>query len=272
MADVEELRRTVAMACRVMGVEFPGAGHVSARIPGTDEMWLMCRGGAGRGLTGANLSNIRRLDFEGGPGGGPGLGNKYWPPHETPLHGEIYKARPDVGAVVHVHPRHAVLCSVIDVEFTPILGGYNPGLASIAILGIPVYERTATVVDQEMAVDMVKAMGSRDIVLLKGHGIAATGKTVEAATSVAQRFEQLCEFMWQVALSGRKPTEMSQLDKDRYDPRNPNRSASIAMLQRYGDRIPANEFEDGERGGPRVWTRKLETTVGLPDEHLDDDG
>src|SRR5437870_1655573 len=110
MTGEDELRKTVAMACRVVGAEFGmSAGHVSARIPGSDDMWMMCRGG-GRGLAGANLSNIRRIDFD---GSGDGLGQKFYPPNETPLHGEIYKARPDVGAVAHVHPKYAMLCSVV---------------------------------------------------------------------------------------------------------------------------------------------------------------
>lgn len=271
--DVDELRKKVAVACRVLGHEFPGAGHASARIPGTDEMWLRCRGGAAGegGLVATDVHHIRRLDFD---GEGPGRGKLHIAPHETPLHGEIYKARPDVGAVVHVHPRHAVLCSVVGVEFTPVFGGFNPGLARISILGVPVYSRAATVIDTDMAAEMIEVMGDRDIVLLRGHGIAATGKTVEAATTLACRFETLCELMWQVALSGRKPIEITPEDRLRYDPRNPNPVVFPPERDFQGVRRVGGGGGE-EEGGGTGWggyVRKVEQIYGLPSDELDSDG
>ena len=260
--DLAELRRKVAISCRILGSELGSGGHVSARIPDTNEMWLRCRGGrAENGLAATDLHHIRRVDFD---GEGPELGPKHASPHETPLHGEVYRARPEVGAVAHVHPRYALLCGVAGVEFVPVTGGYNPGLLRIALQGVPVYPRAATVTDKEMAGEMLEVMGSRDIVLLRGHGIAAVGRTVEAATSLAIRFETLCELMWQLALSGRKPFEVSPEDKARYDP------------NRRGPAVPASRdwqtllnTGDGEEMGWRGYVRKLERTAGLPDENVE---
>lgn len=258
----DELRKTVAIACRVVGTEIGSGGHVSARIPGTDEMWLRCRGGRSEnGLAGTDLHHIRRVDFD---GEGPGLGSKHASPHETPLHGEVYRARSDVGAVVHVHPRYALLCGVAGVEFTPVIGGFNPSLARISLLGVPVYPRAATVIDQDMASEMLDIMGDRDIVLLRGHGIAATGATVEAATGLAIRFESLCELMWQLALSGRQVAEISPADKARYDPR------SRETVRFSAARDWQSLLGDGEEMGWRGYLRRLQSSVGLPDEALDD--
>lgn len=267
--EPDELRRKVALACRVMGMEIGSGGHVSARVAGSDEMWLRCRGGGGEGgLSGTDLHHVRRLDFD---GGGPGVGSLHMIPHETPLHGEVYKALLEVGAVVHVHPRHALLCSVVGVEFTPIFGGFAPQLARIAILGVPVYERAATVTNKEMASEMIEVMGNRDIVLLRGHGIAATGRTLEAATSLAIRFESLCEIMWQVALSGRNPIELSQQDKDRYDPRNPNRPV-YPDWRLLGGGSRGGDEEEGFGTGWEGYVRRVEKTLGMPDERLLEDG
>jgi ribulose-5-phosphate 4-epimerase/fuculose-1-phosphate aldolase len=264
MAAVDELRKNVAISCRILGTQLGSGGHVSARIAGTDEMWLRCRGGRTEGgLSGTDLHHIRRVDFD---GEGPGLGAKHASPHETPLHGEIYRARPDVNAVVHVHPRYALLCGVTEVEFTPIFGGYNPGLLRIALEGVPIYPRAATVVDKEMAAEMIEIMGSRDVVLLRGHGIAATGSTVEAATSAALRFESFCEIYWQIALSGRRPVEISADDKARYDPRRPQQPWAPS---RDWQTLLASEGEE-IGGGWRGYVRRLEATAGLPDETLDD--
>lgn len=266
---IDDLRRKVALACRVLGHEFGSGGHASARIPDTDEMWLRCRGGAAGegGLTGTDVHHVRRVDFD---GEGPGRGKLHYAPHETPLHGEIYRARPDVGAVVHVHPRHALLCSVVGMEFTPIVGGYNPSLARMAILGVPVYPRAATVIDKDMANEMIEVMGDRDIVLLRGHGIAAIGRTVEAATTLAVRFENLCELMWQVALSGRKPIEVTPEDRLRYDPRNPNPVRFPDSRNWQGMRGGGGDEDAGMGWGGFV--QRVERAHGLPSEELDADG
>jgi ribulose-5-phosphate 4-epimerase/fuculose-1-phosphate aldolase len=254
--SIEELRRKVALSCRILGMEMGSSGHVSARIPGTDEMLLRCRSRGEGGLIATDLHHIRRLDFD---GEGPGLGEGHAAPHETPLHGEIYRARPDVQAVVHVHPLFALLCSVVGVEFRPVFAGYNPGLLRIALEGIPVYHRAATVVDREMAAEMIEVMGKRDVVLLRGHGIVATGTSVEAATSLAVRLESLAHIMWQITLSGRTPIEIGREDIARYHPRMRQKSA-----------MPASRDWQalvGEGGmGWRNYVRKLEQEVGLPSE------
>lgn len=264
--ELDELRRKVATSCRILGNEIGSGGHVSARIPGTDEMWLRCRGGRREGgLTGTDLHHIRRVSFD---GEGPGLGSKHAAPHETPLHGELYRARREVGAVVHVHPKYALLCGVTGVEFTPIFGGYNPGVLRIALRGVPVYPRAATIIDKKMAAEMIDVMGSRDIVLLRGHGIAAVGPSVEAATSLAMRFETLCEIMWQIALSGRKPIEISPEDKARYDP-NRRESVPVPASRDWQALLGGG---DGEEMGWRGYVRRLEGSLGLPDENLEDFG
>jgi ribulose-5-phosphate 4-epimerase/fuculose-1-phosphate aldolase len=263
MADeLADLRRDVAISCRILGSELGSGGHVSARIGGTGEMWLRCRGGrAEEGLAATDLHHIRRVDFD---GEGPGLGERHAAPHETPLHGEVYRARPEVGAVVHVHWRYALLCGVAGVEFVPVTGGYNPSLVRIALQGVPVYERAATVTDKEMAAEMLEVMGSRDVVLLRGHGIAAVGRTVEAATSLAMRFETLCELMWQLTLSGRRLFEITAEDKARYDPNRRGRAFPASR-----DWQTLLNVGEGEEMGWRGYLRKLERTGGLPDENVE---
>ncbi len=103
----EEARREVATACRILGAAIGSTGHVSSRIDDR-EMYLRCRGSNEAGLAYADTPSVRRMDFD---GKGPLIG-AYRTPHETPLHGEVYKLRPDANAVVHVHPYHAVLCGL----------------------------------------------------------------------------------------------------------------------------------------------------------------
>lgn len=84
----EELRKQVAIANRLMGAEFGvAARHVSARIPGSNEMVHRCRGGGAEGgMEYTDLHHVRQLNFD---GEGHGLGKRYFAPAETPIHGEI---------------------------------------------------------------------------------------------------------------------------------------------------------------------------------------
>jgi len=210
--SAQDLRLKVAISCRILGMlglVRDSTGHVSARIPGTDEMWIRCRGGDELGLEFTGLHNIRRLNFD---GEGPGLGGEHAAPNETAIHGEIYKHRPEVHAVVHAHPPYALLCGITGLEFRPVFGAFDPSALNIALKGVPVYPRAITVTNPELAADMLKVMGDRDVVLMKGHGITVTANTVEAATTQAIRFDQLANIMWQLALSGRQAPDLSPED------------------------------------------------------------
>ena len=216
-SQVDEIRKKVAISCRILGMlglVNESTGHVSARVPGTEEMWLRCRGGDECGLTFTGVHNIRRLDFD---GKGSGLDDKHASPNETPIHGEIYRAHPEVGAVVHAHPYYALLCGVTNMEFRPVFAAYDPSSLDIIQKGVPVFPRAVTVINKELAVDMLKSMGQRDVLLMRGHGITVTGPTVEQATQLAIRFDRISRIMWEIALSGRDAPVISDEDMARYD-------------------------------------------------------
>lgn len=218
MADeLDELRWKVATACRILGMQGlvrESTGHVSARIPGTDEMFVRCRGGDERGLLFTDVDNVRRVDFD---GDGPGMGDRHAKPNETPIHGEIYRAHPEVKAVVHAHPYYALMCGVTGIQFRPVFAAYDPASLSIILKGVPVFEQSATVVNKDQGADMVDAMGDRDVLLMRGHGITVSGGSVEAVTTQAIRFDRLSQIMWDIALSGREPIEIREEDRKRYE-------------------------------------------------------
>ena len=213
MADsFGELRKKVALSCRILAMEGQMKdilGHVSARIPGTDEMAIRCRDERESGLLFTTDEDIRRVYFD---GKGPGLG-EYAPPAELPIHGESFKARPDVGCVIHAHPPGALMCGIGEIQLRPILGAYD-GAASarLALEGIPVYPRSVTVTDQQLAADLLTYMGSKHVCLMKGHGTTVTGRTVEEATLRALRFETHCRISWQLQVAGKTAPDLSLED------------------------------------------------------------
>ncbi len=217
MADsVDELRLKVAISCRILGMlglVSGTTGHVSARIPGSDEMWVRCRGGDEYGLTFTGLHNIRRLDFD---GTGPGLDSTHASPNETPIHGEIYRAKPQAQAVVHAHPPYALLCGITKLEFRPVFGAFDPSALSIILKGVPLFPRSVTVTNKQLAADMLASMGDRDVLLMQGHGITVYAQSVEQATTLAIRFDKVAKIMWQLAQSGLKAYDISDEDQAEY--------------------------------------------------------
>jgi len=186
-------------------------GHVSARIAASDEMLIRCRGEEETGVFFTSEEAIRRVNFD---GQGSDLEGRYEVPKELPIHGEIYKVRPDVGCVIHAHPPAALICGVTELDLRPIFGAFNIPAMRMALDGIPVFPRSALISKPELAVAMIEVMGQNDICLLRGHGVTVTGRTVEEATVRALDFNTLARVTLHVALSGREANDISLQDRE----------------------------------------------------------
>lgn len=207
----DELRAKVALSCRILATEglVEGIlGHVSARV-GSEEMLIRCRADDETGVLFTRDSDIRRVDFD---GSGPGLGERHEVPKELPIHGEIYRSRPEVSCVVHAHPPAALLCGIADLELRPIFGAFNIPAMRMALEGVPVFPSSVLVTRPELAAPMIEVMGEKHVCLMKGHGITVTGASVEEATVRALNLNTLARVTLQVALAGRKAPAIPQED------------------------------------------------------------
>ena len=139
------------------------------RVPGGEgEMLIRCRSEEDYGVLFTKDSDVRRVDFD---GRGPDLEGRYEVPKEIPIHGEILKARPNVGCVIHAHPPAALVCGISELELRPIFGAFNIPAMRMALEGIPVYPRSILVTRQALAHQVMEVMGDKHVCLMKGHGI-----------------------------------------------------------------------------------------------------
>src|SRR5438034_6460507 len=102
--EIEELRKKVAVSCRVMGTRgltHGATGHVSARIPGTDRILIKSKGPAEEGLEFATEKDIITIDMKGNV---LRADKGKDAPQETAMHLAVYRARPEVLSVIHTHP------------------------------------------------------------------------------------------------------------------------------------------------------------------------
>jgi ribulose-5-phosphate 4-epimerase/fuculose-1-phosphate aldolase len=209
--DSPELRDTIATACRVLaakGLVDGLLGHVSARVS-EDEVVVRCRGGEERGLGETEPSDIWRFKYDGEPVDAP---DDYAPPNELPLHTELLRAKPEIGAVVHAHPRAALLCGLAGLTPRPIFGAYNIPAMRLAQDGIPVFDRPVLITRAELGREMVEAMGEKQACLLRGHGITVAAETVEQCTVLAVNFNDLLTVTVDLAYLGAHPPDVDERD------------------------------------------------------------
>jgi HCOMODA/2-hydroxy-3-carboxy-muconic semialdehyde decarboxylase len=101
---------------------------------------------------------------------------------ERYIHAAIYKARPDVNAVVHSHAPSVLPFSVTGTPLRPVshMGSFLGG-------PVPVFEirdaggeaTNMLVINQELGAAVAKSLGQSSVVLMRGHGFNAVGKSVK---------------------------------------------------------------------------------------------
>ena len=202
MADVDELKVLVSQSCRIIGKENmtrEPAGHVSARIPGTDRIVIKARGPGEAALRYTTPDDLMIVDMDGKKvEGRPDLS----PPNEVFIHTWMYRTRPDVNCVIHVHPTNVVLFTICNKELLPLIGAYDPFALQMVLEGIPRYPRSILISNDELGKDLAAAVGSKNVCLMRGHGITAVGANVQEATITAWRLNDLADINYRAALLG----------------------------------------------------------------------
>ena len=153
-----------------------GFGHVSVRHDHDPSRFLMSRSLAPELVT---SEDILEYDLEANPVDARGRASY----QERFIHSAIYKARPDVNAVVHNHSPSVIPFGVSSVPFRPV---YH--MAAFMGEGIPVFDIRKSsgmtdmlVSDAIRARGLVEVLGSKNAVLMRGHGAAVVGATLPLA-------------------------------------------------------------------------------------------
>jgi L-fuculose-phosphate aldolase len=106
---------------------------------------------------------------------------------EVKIHACIYKTRPDVQAVVHVHPRFTILMSILAGTLKPMC---QEG-AQLLRHKLPIYPHVKTIQSDAEGMEVARLLGDSPAMLLLGHGAVTTGKRLsEAVMNMAHLEEQ----------------------------------------------------------------------------------
>ncbi len=202
MADLQELKEVVAESCRILGklnLTKEATGHVSARIEGTDKVLIRARGPAEEGVRFTTAHEVITVDLNGNKvEGDEGLAR----PQEVFIHTWIYKTRPEVQSVIHIHPPTVVLFTICNKPILPLYGAYDPAGLRIYMDGIANYRRSILISNDERGKEFAQAIGDKRVCLMRGHGITSVGRSVQEATVTAIKLNQLAEMNYQASLLG----------------------------------------------------------------------
>jgi len=174
-ADRQLIEDLVA-ANRILAMQdvLDGWGHVSVRHNRDPNRFLLSRSLAPELIT---AKDILEFDLDNDPVDAKGR-NLYT---ERFIHGEIYKTRPDVAAVAHMHAPPVIPFGVIDVPLKPI---YHR--AAFIALGVPIFEirDVAGITDllirnPELGRALAKSIADKPAVLMRGHGATVVGPTLQ---------------------------------------------------------------------------------------------
>jgi ribulose-5-phosphate 4-epimerase/fuculose-1-phosphate aldolase len=105
---------------------------------------------------------------------------------EVKIHACIYKMRPDVQAVVHVHPRFIILMSVLTGTLKPMCQEGAPLLRR----KLPMYPHVKTIQSDAEGMEVATLLGDSPAILLLGHGAVTTGKNLSQAVMDMAHLEE----------------------------------------------------------------------------------
>ena len=174
------LREQIVAACRQLdssGLNRGTSGNVSCR---EGEHFLITPTGVP--VDEITPSEIVSLDFDGKV---IGIGK---PSSEWQFHSAIYRARPEINAVVHTHAPHSTALACLREDLPPfhymiaLAGGDSVRCAPYALFGTDTLSQHA-----------VAALVDRKACLLANHGMITLGRDLDEAMTIAIELESLCQ-------------------------------------------------------------------------------
>jgi ribulose-5-phosphate 4-epimerase/fuculose-1-phosphate aldolase len=175
---VDESRYQLALANRIVAHEgvLDGFGHISVRHPDDPARYLLSRSRSPELIELADILEFT-LDSELLTPGG------FLPYGECVIHGEIYKARADVNAVVHHHSTAILPFCIAGVELKPVMG-----LGATMGTTVPFWDSRDEFGDTPMVVttpaqgaSLALALGPHAMVLMRRHGATVVGASLQEA-------------------------------------------------------------------------------------------
>lgn len=199
---IAKLKQKLINGGMVLAMEGQGdftRGHISVRHP--DEPGLFFMKPHSVGFDEMSMDNILLIDLDGNVIEGTARRHS-----EVYIHSEIYRARGDVNCVIHSHPASVVALSATGLPMRPLS---QP--SALFVDALPVYDASIDLIrTPEMGRDVASSLGPYNVVMMKCHGIAAAGATIEHAVVLTLMLEEASKIQLLADGTGQSTPEFSR--------------------------------------------------------------
>ena len=177
MSETEDQKQQLVQCIRMLEhsdiIDYNG--HASIRA-GDNRMFINTGSCQRSQLT---VDDICTIDFDGNVIEGNGK-----PPLEFHLHAGIYKARSDVDAIVHAHPKWSTFLTITGHTYLPIFA------QGTLVYPLPILDSPDSINNVDMAKRLSDTLGDGPAALMKAHGAVAVGKTIVDAFVLINYLEE----------------------------------------------------------------------------------
>ena len=177
-------------------------GHVSVRSPGDPNRFFLARNIAPETV---QAQDVLEYGLDGEPVDRSRVRDSVT---ERYIHSELYRARPDVIAVVHNHSPSVVPFSVTDVPMRPIFH-----MAAFIGEGVPNFEirkvqkgSDLLVRNPKLGAALAKTLGKKPAALMRGHGSVVVGENLPRAVGRSVYLEISARMQMQALLLSKRIT------------------------------------------------------------------
>lgn len=175
------------------GLVVGSGGNLSAREPGAEVCWVT---GSGTWLDRLSRDDFVRVRIDGGTAGD---GAQVAPSSEVALHLHTYRARPDVNAVVHLHPQSVLLLDALGEPIRLVTTDHAYYVREVVRVG---FHLPGSTVLAEAAAAAVA--GGANCAVLSQHGCWVLADSVELAHKRARNLEKAAQLTYRALVLGRR--------------------------------------------------------------------
>ena len=183
-------------------------GHISVRCPVNPNRFWMARSSPPELVI---ESDMMEFDMESQPIDAQGR----HPVNERFIHGEVYKVRPEVMAVVHNHSPSVIPFCCTNTALRPIFH-----MSAFIGLGVPNWEIREALPGSDMLVrdtylgaSLAKKLGGHPAALMRGHGAVVVGESLQIAVGRSVYLEQNARMQYQAEMLAGPSGEITFMDE-----------------------------------------------------------
>lgn len=162
------------------------ANHISARIPGEEEVYLI--NAYGMMYEEITASSLLKVDHDGNIVSQADFGELNYGVNQAGavIHSAIHAARPDVDCVIHTHSWASMAVSSLACGLLPITQ------TAMRFLKIGYHDYQGVVLNPAEQESLVSDLGAGEALILRNHGVLTVGRSVGEAFNWMHRLELAC--------------------------------------------------------------------------------